>query len=189
MPEKARRNLRRSRRKGRRELLLGLLGGVVRRRPLTGEEALAALNSLERRAAEGDPKSQTEFARYLLTDAPDARRNRRALLLLKKAAASGLPEAIRLLGIVYMRGQGLSADRRKGRSCCTGRPCSAPREPPLNMPAAAPKASGGMPPTGTPSIGCASPPRRAAPKRPMPRDFSAATAGARRKISSKPPNG
>jgi uncharacterized protein len=95
--------------------LLGLLGGVVRRRPLTGEEALAALNSLERRAAEGDPKSQTEFARYLLTDAPDARRNRRALLLLKKAAASGLPEAIRLLGIVYMRGQGLSADRRKGQ--------------------------------------------------------------------------
>ena len=96
--------------------VLDLLGGIVRRRPLTGEEALAALRKIEDDAAAGDPAAQTEFARYLLTDEPDSRKNRRALLLLKRAVKSRLPEALHLLGIVMLRGQGLKADPARGAS-------------------------------------------------------------------------
>ena len=94
--------------------VLDLLGGIVRRRPLTGEEALAQLNRLEEDAKRGNPTAQTEFARYLLTDAPDSRKNRRALALLRRAAKRKLPEALYLLGIVLLRGQGLKADPVEG---------------------------------------------------------------------------
>ena len=94
--------------------VLDLLGGIVRRRPLTGEEALAQLQKLEADAAAGNPEAQTEFARYLLTDAPDSRKNRRALLLLRRAAKHSLPKALHLLGIVMLRGQGLKADPAEG---------------------------------------------------------------------------
>ena len=94
--------------------VLDLLGGIVRRRPLTGEEAMAQLIRLEEDARRGNPAAQTEFARRLLTDAPDSRKNRRALSLLRKAAARKLPEALHLLGIVMLRGQGLDADPEAG---------------------------------------------------------------------------
>ena len=94
--------------------VLDLLGGIVRRRPLTGEEALAQLNRMEEDARRGNPSAQTEFARHLLTDAPDNRKNRRALALLRKAAARKHPEALHLLGIVMLRGQGLAADPEAG---------------------------------------------------------------------------
>lgn len=94
--------------------VLDLLGGIVRRRPLTGEEALAQLNRIEEDARRGNPAAQTEFARHLLSDAPDSRKNRRALGLLRKAAARKLPEALYLLGIVMLRGQGLAADPEEG---------------------------------------------------------------------------
>lgn len=94
--------------------VLDLLGGIVRRRPLTGEEALAQLNRLEADAKRGNPDAQTEFARHLLTDAPDNRSNRRALRLLRHAAQRRLPEALYLLGIVMLRGQGLKADPEGG---------------------------------------------------------------------------
>ncbi len=97
-----------------RNVVLDLLGGVVRRRPLTGEEALAALNRLEADAAAGDAAAQTAFARTLLTDSPDSRKNRRALLLLRRAVKKDLPQALHLLGLLYLRGQGLAADREKG---------------------------------------------------------------------------
>ena len=94
--------------------MLDLLGGIVRRRPLTGEEAMAQLIRLEEDARRGNPAAQTEFARRLLTDAPDSRKNRRALSLLRKAAARKLPEALHLLGVVMLRGQGLDADPAEG---------------------------------------------------------------------------
>ena len=94
--------------------VLDLLGGIVRRRPLTGEEAMAQLIRLEEDARRGNPAAQTEFARRLLTDAPDSRKNRRALSLLRKTAARKLPEALHLLGVVMLRGQGLDADPAEG---------------------------------------------------------------------------
>ena len=96
------------------DYVLDLLGGIVRRRPLTGEEAMAQLIRLEEDARRGNPAAQTEFARRLLTDAPDSRKNRRALSLLRKAAARKLPEALHLLGVVMLRGQGLDADPAEG---------------------------------------------------------------------------
>ena len=96
------------------DYVLDLLGGIVRRRPLTGEEAMAQLIRLEEDARRGNPAAQTEFARRLLTDAPDSRKNRRALSLLRKAAARKLPEALHLLGVVMLRGQGLKADPSEG---------------------------------------------------------------------------
>lgn len=96
------------------DYVLDLLGGIVRRRPLTGEEAMAQLIRLEEDARRGNPAAQTEFARRLLTDAPDSRKNRRALSLLRKATARKLPEALHLLGVVMLRGQGLKADPAEG---------------------------------------------------------------------------
>lgn len=58
------------------EPVLDLLGGVARPRPLSGEEAIRRLNEMEARARAGDPESQAELARRLLTEAPNARKNR-----------------------------------------------------------------------------------------------------------------
>lgn len=90
--------------------VLDLLGGVVRTRPLSGEEALERLDELERKALEGDPVAQASFARYLLTHDVCARNNRRAVRILKKSLETGLPEAAYLWGLLLMLGQGVTAD-------------------------------------------------------------------------------
>ena len=61
------------------DYVLDLLGGIVRRRPLTGEEAMAQLIRLEEDARRGNPAAQTEFARRLLTDADCLPRNIRII--------------------------------------------------------------------------------------------------------------
>ncbi|MDO5533005.1 tetratricopeptide repeat protein [Sutterella sp.] len=94
--------------------VLDLLGGVARPRVLTGAEAIAELGRIEEKARAGDPAAQAELARRLLTEDPDARKNRRALLLLKKSAASGNPEGLHLLALVHLRGQGLKQNLPEG---------------------------------------------------------------------------
>lgn len=96
------------------EPVLDLLGGVARPRPLSGEEAIRRLNEMEARARAGDPESQAELARRLLTEAPNARKNRRALILLRHAAAAGSATGLHLLALLHLRGQGLSQDLTKG---------------------------------------------------------------------------
>ncbi len=91
-----------------------LLSGIVRRRPLSGEEALREEARIEAAARAGDPDAQAKFARRLLTDQPNARKNRQALRLLRRAAAKNHPEALHLLGLAYMRGQGAAQDMKKG---------------------------------------------------------------------------
>lgn len=98
------------------EPVLELLGGVARPRPrhLTGDEAIAALARIETQAQAGDPAAEAELARRLLTEAPNARKNRRALSLLKKSAAARSPEGLHLLALVHLRGQGLKKDPETG---------------------------------------------------------------------------
>lgn len=96
------------------EPVLDLLGGVARPRPLAGGEAIAALGRIEAQARAGDPAAQAELARRLLTEDPDARKNRRALLLLRKSAAARSPEGLHLLGLLHLRGQGLKRDPAEG---------------------------------------------------------------------------
>ena len=69
---------------------------------------------MEARARAGDPESQAELARRLLTEAPNARKNRRALILLRHAAAAGSATGLHLLALLHLRGQGLSQDLTKG---------------------------------------------------------------------------
>ena len=94
--------------------VLDLLGGVARRRALSGEELLRARAETERAAKAGDPKAQAALARELLTDEPDFRKNRKALSLLRQAAQKHCPEALYLLGLVYLRGQGVTRDDSMG---------------------------------------------------------------------------
>ena len=96
------------------EPVLDLLGGVARPRPLTGEEAIKRLAEMEARARAGDPESQAELARRLLTESPDARKNRRALGLLRHAAAAGCASGLHLLALVHLRGQGLAQNLEEG---------------------------------------------------------------------------
>ena len=96
------------------EPVLDLLGGVARPRTLSGEEAIAALRRIEEDAGLGDPEAQAELARRLLTDAPNARSNRRALLLLKKSAARRSPAGLHLLALHHLRGQGLQKNPEAG---------------------------------------------------------------------------
>ena len=94
--------------------VLDLLGGVARTRPLSGEELLRQAAETERAAKAGDPAAQAAAARMLLTDSPDFRKNRRAVALLKKAAQKKAPEALYLLGLVYLRGQGVRQNDAEG---------------------------------------------------------------------------
>ncbi len=94
--------------------VLDLLGGFARRRPLSGEELLRQAEETEARAKSGDPKAQAALARTLLTDEPNFRKNRRALVLLKQAAKKREPEALYLLGLVHLRGQGVARDDALG---------------------------------------------------------------------------
>lgn len=90
--------------------VVDLLGGIVRRRPMSGEELLAREREIDAAAAAGDPAAQTAVAKRLFIEQPNAEANRRAVRLLKKAIARRLPAAHHLYGIALLRGQGLKAD-------------------------------------------------------------------------------
>lgn len=95
------------------DFVVDLLGGVVRRRPLSGDELLAREREIERMASEGDPAAQTALAKRLFMESPNAERNRRAVRLLKKALPSNLPAAHLLWGLALLRGQGTAADPKE----------------------------------------------------------------------------
>lgn len=94
--------------------VVDLLGGVVRKRPPTGEEALEQRNRLKELARQGDPLAQARFARTLLTDNPNARKNQQARRLLTRAARTREPLALYLLGLIKLRAQGCAADHPGG---------------------------------------------------------------------------
>lgn len=96
------------------EPVLDLLGGVARPRSLSGEEAIAQLARIEAAAHQGDPEAQAELARRLLTESPNARTNRRALILLRKSAAQRSPAGLHLLALLNLRGQGMKKDPTEG---------------------------------------------------------------------------
>jgi len=95
------------------DFVVDLLGGVVRRRPMSGDELLAREREVERMAEDGDPAAQTALARRLFTESPSAEKNRRAVRLLKKALKFNLPSAQLLWGLALLRGQGMAADPKE----------------------------------------------------------------------------
>ena len=95
------------------DFVVDLLGGVVRRRPMSGDELLAREREVERMADKGDPAAQTALARRLFTESPSAEKNRRAVRLLKKALRFNLPSAQLLWGLALLRGQGMAADPKE----------------------------------------------------------------------------
>lgn len=95
------------------DFVVDLLGGVVRRRPMSGDELLAREREVERMADKGDPAAQTALARRLFTESPSAEKNRRAVRLLKKALKFNLPSAQLLWGLALLRGQGMAADPKE----------------------------------------------------------------------------
>ena len=96
------------------EPVLDLLGGVARPRSLSGEEAIAQLSRIEEAAHQGAPEAQAELARRLLTESPNARNNRRALILLRKSAAQRSPAGLHLLALLHLRGQGMKKNPAEG---------------------------------------------------------------------------
>lgn len=95
------------------DFVVDLLGGVVRRRPLSGEELLARERATEEAAKRGDPTAQTTVARRCFTEEGNAEANRRAVRLLKKALAHDLPAAHHLYALALLRGQGLAANHKE----------------------------------------------------------------------------
>lgn len=94
--------------------VLDLLGGVARRRTLSGQELLAQEERLQHAAQTGDPDAQAAWAMRLLSEDPNARKNRKALSLLKHAAEKRSALGLFLLGLVHLRGQGLAQNLPAG---------------------------------------------------------------------------
>lgn len=94
--------------------VLDLLGGVARRRPLSGDELLAEEERLQAAAKAGDPNAQAAWAMRLLSEEPDARKNRKVLTLLRHAAQKHSRLGLFLLGLMHLRGQGLAQDLPTG---------------------------------------------------------------------------
>lgn len=94
--------------------VLDLLGGVVRKRPPTGEEALAQLNALEQRAKKHhDLQARYQLALYLLTHDAPSKFNRKIVSLLREPVHAQMPEALFLMGLLILREQGLKPDPQK----------------------------------------------------------------------------
>lgn len=94
--------------------VVDLLSGVVRQRPLSGEEALAELNRIAELAKEGNLDARCRYAQHLLHNPDESHSNRRVLALLRPAAAAGHVEGLYLLGLITLRGQGLAQNLEEG---------------------------------------------------------------------------
>ena len=169
--------------------MLDLLGGIVRRRPLTGEEAMAQLIRLEEDARRGNPR-RTDRIR----PPPSRRRARQpqeppCASLLRKAAARKLPEALHLLGVVMLRGQGLDADPPKARSSLRKPPIWAAQARPPTSPDSAAWGSDAPHPTGTHSTGTESRAPRDTPPPSARRASCSGTDAAPAPTTTRPPDG
>ena len=98
------------------DIVLDLLGGMVRRRPLSGEEALKREAELGEAARAGDAAAQAHLARIVLAREPNAEGNRRAVRLLRRSARKKHPDGLYLLGLLALRGQGMKRNPELGRS-------------------------------------------------------------------------
>lgn len=94
--------------------VLDLLGGVVRKRPLSGEEALRQEEEFLKQAKAGRPEAICHVAGRLLRSSPDAEANRKAVRLMKKGLASGHPDLVHLFAVCALRGQGMKKNVELG---------------------------------------------------------------------------
>lgn len=94
--------------------VVDLLGGVVRQRPLSGEEALAELKRIAELAQKGDLDARCRYALHLLQNPDEPRVNRRVLALLRPTLEANHVEGLYLMGLLTLRGQGLAQDLSAG---------------------------------------------------------------------------
>lgn len=94
--------------------VLDLLGGVVRKRPLSGEEALRQEEEFLKQAKSGRPEAICHVAGRLLRGSPDAESNRKAIRLMKKGLTGGHPELLHLFAVCALRGQGMKKNVELG---------------------------------------------------------------------------
>lgn len=93
--------------------VLDLLGGTVRARPLSGEEALAALEKLQADAKAGDAKAATRWGHYLIAHQPESESNRTAIRAFRMSHKKGLADGTFFLGLMLLRGQGTAQNKAK----------------------------------------------------------------------------
>ena len=95
--------------------VVDLLGGVVHKRPPTGEEALAHLNRLESLARHGNLDARVELAYHHLHNAgQQSNTNRTIMRLVRPAADAHHVEGMYLLGLLMLRGQGCPQNLQEG---------------------------------------------------------------------------
>lgn len=94
--------------------VVDLLGGRVRARPLSGEEALKALETLQKDAKAGNPDALARWGHYLIAHLPSNLTNREALLGFKRSHKQGCDAGTFFLGLMYLRGQGTAQQKEKG---------------------------------------------------------------------------
>ena len=99
--------------------MVDLLSGVVRARPLSGDEALRELERITALARAGNNDARCELAYHLLANPAGSTVNRRILLLVRPAAAAGHREGLYLLGLLTLRGQGLKQNLEAGAALIT----------------------------------------------------------------------
>ena len=80
--------------------VVDLLGGVVRQRPLSGEEALAELKRIAELAQKGDLDARCRYALHLLQNPDEPRVNRRVLALLRPTLEANHVEGLYLMGLL-----------------------------------------------------------------------------------------
>lgn len=72
-----------------------------------------AISNLRQRAKAGDPQAQLQLAQAL-RDAEEGANPTKAMLWCRRAAKQGLPAAQRLLGELYLEGEGVMQDDAMG---------------------------------------------------------------------------